>query len=137
MRLIYIAGPMESGSPHHWCIEQNCRIAEEIGLEVDRLGGYGIVPHLLTRNFIDVLPREFWLQADMELISRCDAMVVSPLWRRSEGAVQERAYAIYRKLPVFQAYAWFDKEESDIPIRRWKFDPADGVELEEFLKRAD
>ena len=44
-----------------------------------------------------------WLEGDMELLRRCDAVVLTPDWERSSGARAERQAAYNWSIPV---YVW-------------------------------
>jgi hypothetical protein len=47
MKFGYIIGPFRA--PTVWQVEQNIRIAEELGFEVAQLGVFPIIPHANTR----------------------------------------------------------------------------------------
>lgn len=100
MKLIYIAGPYRA--PTRWQEEQNVRVAEAIGYKVARLGAYPVIPHSNTRPyFADAQPGEFWLDGTLELLRRCDAVLLITGWENSEGARGERHEAQSRGTPVF------------------------------------
>lgn len=97
--LIYIAGPFRAASS--WQIEQNIRRAEQIALEVWRAGGVGICPHSMTRFYQGELPDRVWLDGDLAILARCDAVLLLPFWEQSEGARAEKAHAESLAIPVF------------------------------------
>ncbi|MCK9629808.1 MAG: DUF4406 domain-containing protein [Bacteroidales bacterium] len=100
MRLIYIAGPYRA--PTRWQEEQNVRAAEIAAYHVAEMGAYPVTPHANTRPyFADAQPGEFWLAGTMELLRRCDAVLLLPDWAGSEGAQAERAEALRLEIPVF------------------------------------
>lgn len=96
--VVYIAGPFRA--PSHWGIAQNIRRAEALALEVWRAGAVAICPHLNTMHYQDELPDKIWLDGDLEILSRCDAVVMVPGWEKSKGSVAERAFARERNMPV-------------------------------------
>jgi hypothetical protein len=98
-KLVYIAGPFRAAS--QWRQEQNIRRAEEVALEVWRAGGVAICPHLNTRFFGGELPDQAWLDGDLEILRRCDALVTVDGWKSSEGAVAEVNFAETSGIPVF------------------------------------
>ncbi len=59
MRLVYIVGPYRAATA--WEVEQNIRRAEEVGLEIARMGAMPVVPHTLTRFYGGECPEDFWL----------------------------------------------------------------------------
>lgn len=46
---------------------------------------------------------EYWERLDIEMLSRCDALLIVPLpgWRRSVGLYAEAGYAFRHEMPVF------------------------------------
>jgi hypothetical protein len=99
MRLVYIAGPFRG--PNSWAIESNIRRAEALALRVWELGAAALCPHANTRFFQHVGPDERWLNGDLEMLARCDAVMFTPDWKRSRGAVAERERAKYLHIPCF------------------------------------
>jgi hypothetical protein len=99
MKVIYVAGPYRDESA--WGIEQNIRHAEEIGLEIAKLGAASLIPHTLYRFFQGVLPDRFWLDATLELMRRCDAILLCDGWKGSSGSVAEKHEAARIGLPIF------------------------------------
>jgi hypothetical protein len=70
---------------------------------------------------------QFWLDATMELLRRCDAIALHKRWRKSSGSKAEKAEAERMNLPVFdfgspnarpQLGMWVD--EGDMLERRKK-----------------
>jgi hypothetical protein len=100
MIVVYIAGPYRA--PHAWAIEQNIRRAEELALAVWRSGRAALCPHTNTRFFQGAAEDHVWLDGDLELLKRCDAMLLVPGWERSTGALAERAQAMALAIPVFE-----------------------------------
>jgi nucleoside 2-deoxyribosyltransferase len=98
MKVIYIAGPFRA--EHQWAQEQNIRRAEELSLQVWRAGAVALCPHLNTRFFQGAAPDSVWLTGDLELLKRCDAILMVLGWEKSIGARSEREAAIRSGLPV-------------------------------------
>jgi len=101
MRLpvVYVAGPFRG--PNAWEIEENIRRAERLALEVWRLGAVALCPHTNTRHFQGALDDRVWLRGDLEMLTRCDAMILTDDWERSSGAHAEELFARERNMPVF------------------------------------
>jgi len=113
MKLVYIAGPYRATT--RWEEEQNCRRAEEAGHEVVELGAYPVIPHANTRPYFgDAQPSDFWLEGTLELMRRCDAVVLLPGWENSQGACAESDEAISVGIPIFPSMSelksWFKRE---------------------------
>lgn len=99
MKVVYVAGPFRG--PDHWAIAQNIRRAEVLALEVWRLGAAAICPHANTAHFQNAAPDELWLEGDLEMLRRCDAIIMTPDWNRSSGATAEHAEATRCSIPIF------------------------------------
>lgn len=99
MKVIYVAGPFRG--PSAWEIECNIRRAETLALEVWRLGAAALCPHTNTRFFQNAAPDSVWLEGDLELLRRCDAVILTEDWVRSSGARAEVEFADKLGLPVF------------------------------------
>ena len=99
VRVVYVAGPFRG--PNHWAIAENIRNAERLALEVWRAGAAAICPHANTAHFQDAAPDHVWLDGDLEILARCDAVLMTPDWLRSTGAKAEEAFARERGILVF------------------------------------
>jgi len=99
MKLIYVAGPFRASNA--WAIEQNIRRAEELALEVWRAGFACVCPHSNTIFYQGVLPNETWLLGDLEIVRRCDGVILAPGWEHSEGSRGEILEAQKNNIPVF------------------------------------
>lgn len=100
MKVVYVAGPFRG--PNHWEVEQNVRRAEELALLAWREGFAVLCPHTNTRFFDGAAEDRVWLEGDLEMLRRCDAVLMVPGWERSRGATAERAEAIKCEIPVFE-----------------------------------
>lgn len=98
MKLIYIAGPYRADS--EFKVEMNCRDAESAALLVWRLGGCALCPHKNTRNFGGALDDEVWLEGDIEMMIRCDGVLMTRRWESSSGAQNEHDVAIRQCIPI-------------------------------------
>jgi len=103
MKMVYIAGPFRG--INSWDMEENIRRAERLALEVWKLRAACICPHANTRYFQNAAPDDIWLNGDLEILKRCDAILMTPDWRRSTGAVAEHDFAITHGIPVYYSVA--------------------------------
>lgn len=107
MKVVYIAGPFRCpsaavpGQQDAWGIQCNVMRAMEAALAVWRLGHVALCPHANTFCMQGAAPDDVWLAGDLELLARCDAVLMVQGWERSAGAWAERAEAERRGLPVF------------------------------------
>lgn len=98
MKVIYVAGPFRG--PDAWAIENNIRRAEALALEAWRLGAAVICPHTNTRFFQGAAPDHLWLDGDLAILRKCDAILMTPDYERSTGAKAELADAIAHGIPA-------------------------------------
>jgi nucleoside 2-deoxyribosyltransferase len=101
--IVYVAGPIRPKNGQ--TLEGNLVIAKDIALEL-WLDGFAVVcPHANTDLPIDLAEKSadtnVWLEGDLEILARCDAVVVCPHWEASEGTLGEIRFAEARKIPVF------------------------------------
>jgi len=109
--LIYLAGPIRGKTPtDRRAIRRNVKRAKLASQELWRRGWNVHCPHMNTD-----LPDEGdtnteaqdkqlgfddFIAGDKEIISRCDAVVILPGWRDSQGTLDEIQFAADRCIPV-------------------------------------
>ena len=98
MNVVYVAGPFRGRDS--WEMENNIRRAEALSLEVWRAGAAAVCPHTNTRFFQGAAPDDVWLDGDLAILAKCDAILMTDDWERSSGARAEEAYARRLGLPV-------------------------------------
>jgi hypothetical protein len=95
--LIYVAGPYRGD------VDRNIAKARAVAAQCYLAGHTVICPHLNSAK-MDVetgLPDEFWLDATLKLLERCDAIVLVEGWRESQGTLSEVAYAKIQGIPIY------------------------------------
>lgn len=121
MKLIYVAGPFRGANS--WEIERNIRRAETLALKVWQTGAACICPHANTRFYQGTAPDTIWLNGDLEIVKRCDAVLATSDWEESVGATAEVNFAKQRGIPVFYArYSDIGQDRDDtLPMnfRTW------------------
>lgn len=111
--LIYIAGPFRGPTPYD--VRRNVEAARDVGLYVARCGGYPVIPHTMTADFDKQLDDQFWLDGTMEMLRRCDAVMMMTTWKQSTGAKAEREEAERLGILVF----YMEDEDATFGIRHW------------------
>jgi nucleoside 2-deoxyribosyltransferase len=99
LKVVYIAGPFRANSA--WDVERNIRRAEELALWVWRAGAVALCPHTNTRFFQGAADDDIWLKGDLELLRRCDAVLLVASRETSAGTLDEILYACDNGIPVF------------------------------------
>jgi len=102
VKVIYVAGPYNSKT--EWGLEINLRKAEDAARELWKMGWAVICPHKNTAHFGGLLDnpmedRNMWLSGDLEILSRCDAVL--RLDGESQGADEEVKLALELGIPVY------------------------------------
>jgi hypothetical protein len=106
MKVIYVAGPFRCASEYvpgqqdSWGIQQNVMRAMALALEVWRRGAAAVCPHANTMFYQNAAVDAVWLDGDLAILAKCDAVLMTPDWLLSSGARVERLYAIERGITV-------------------------------------
>lgn len=100
--LIYVSGPY-SGTPEQ--TKNHIAAARQVSIKLWEMGHAVICPHLNTANFeLDCKATyEQYIEGDLNMIARCDALVMLPGWEGSKGAKIEYSYASALDIPIFQS----------------------------------
>lgn len=106
--VVYVAGPYRGAN--NWEIAQNINRAEALALQVWQMGAAALCPHANTAHYQGAAPDEVWLEGDLAMLAKCDAVLMTPDWERSSGATAELKFAMERHIPVL-----FDISE----LRTW------------------
>ena len=97
MKVVYISGKY-SGD-----IDTNIQKAREIAIKLWESGYAVICPHLNSSHMeLDCKASyEQFLAGDVEILRRCDAIIMLPEWEQSKGAWIEWKDARARKIPIY------------------------------------
>ena len=87
MKVAYIAMPYRADST--WEIRRNIQRAEHLAMKYWRLGYAVICPHKNTAHFDGGADDSVWLDGDIEILKRCDVIVMGYNWVHSSGAKNE------------------------------------------------
>lgn len=60
-----------------------------------------ICPHLNTANFDGIVPDQNFLDGTMEMMRRCDLVVLLPGWGDSSGSIKEKSEADRLGTPTY------------------------------------
>lgn len=98
MKLVYIAGPYRSDTVNG--IVQNIRNAEKVAVKYWKLGYAVICPHKNTALFDGICSDEIWIDGDIEILKRCDIIVMMKDWEKSIGAISEHEFAVKNNIEI-------------------------------------
>ena len=108
-KVIYLAGPYRAENT--WEVLQNIRRAERYALEFWRRGVPVLCPHKNTALYDGAAPDSVWLDGDLIMLVRCDALVLLPGWENSSGTKTEKGRAETAKMPVYEIDPCFTIED--------------------------
>lgn len=95
--LIYVAGAYAGN------VSANIIKAEQVSISLIKNGWHVFTPHKNTagyENYEDI-PVSTWLDEDLNILARCDALYVMDNWRGSSGTKGEIDEAHRLWLPIF------------------------------------
>lgn len=100
MKVIYVAGKYRAESWNG--VFENIMKARAVARNLWVHGWAVVCPHANT-FFMDGedIPNRTFLDGDLEIIRRCDAMFMLDNWKDSEGARGEHTLAVELGLPIF------------------------------------
>lgn len=89
-KLAYVAGPYRDSRGEYY-VKQNIRAAEDVAVQLWAAGFAVICPHMNSAFLGGVygLSDDVWLEGDLEILSRCDMIIVLPSWQFSDGTIKE------------------------------------------------
>ena len=94
MPVVYVAGPYRASIRAG--VELNIQSARLTGMHCCLKGWSPVIPHANTGGLDEIQPGitdQFWLDATLELMRRCDAVVLCPGYSLSEGTQAEMTEA--------------------------------------------
>jgi hypothetical protein len=100
MKVVYVANRFTA--PTQWQRRRNVHAAELMSLAVAELGAMPLNVTKNTENFFGLFEDEFWYRGTLELMRRCDAVILVPGWEGSKGVAGEIEEAKLRGIPCFE-----------------------------------
>jgi hypothetical protein len=113
MKLLYVAGPLRS-KDGAWGVHRNLEAARAIARQLWMMGYAVICPHANSAHMdgpwtetncagVPCGPVDhIFINGDLEMVRRCDLLVMMPNWQTSEGATIEQKHALSQGIPVYQ-----------------------------------
>jgi Domain of unknown function (DUF4406) len=101
VKVVYVAGKFTGPTARD--VHLNVYAAEKVAMLIAEAEAMPLTPHLNTKNFDGTKSPEFWYAGTLELLRRCDAMMLVPGWEASKGVAAEMEEADRRNIPVFES----------------------------------
>ncbi|KKN65498.1 hypothetical protein LCGC14_0481020 [marine sediment metagenome] len=92
MKVIFISGPYRAKT--EWQLVENIRAAEAAAIKLWREGWAVFCAHKNSAHFGGVCDESNFLNGDIEILKRCDAIYMLKSWRASVGACVELEIAM-------------------------------------------
>ena len=114
MKVVYLASPYRTNSD--WRKYQNIQNAHSSAKYIWDNGCVCINPIGNSAWMGGEIPEKVFLDGDIEILKRCDAIFMNFGWQNSKGCVMEWEYAKNNNIPVFyklnELVGWAHGEES-------------------------
>ena len=98
MKIAYIAGPYRAKTKLGVLI--NIIRARKAAKKYWQKGYAVICPHSNSALFDSVVPDQHFLDGDIEILSKCDVIVMIKGWQKSSGARNELSFALENRLTI-------------------------------------
>lgn len=104
MKLLYVAGKY-CDSRGEWYQHLNIELAKRVARHFWYKGFAVICPHANTAFMGDSQKSnwDMWIKGDLEILKRCDGIVLLPNYQDSPGAMVEYRFALETKKDVYHA----------------------------------
>lgn len=108
-KVVYVAGKYTGETRNEQRL--NVHRAENLAMRLWMAGALGVIcPHKNSENFDDIVPYETFILGYVEILKRCDVMVLMKDWDGSNGVRFEIATARLYNIPVIE------EKDLDLPI---------------------
>lgn len=97
--LVYLSGPISAKTM--WAVAEHVHVAERAFVACCEADIASICVHSMGRNCGDALDHAGWMAHDLEILQRCDAVLMVGEWQQSVGARMELWLASRLQIPVF------------------------------------
>jgi nucleoside 2-deoxyribosyltransferase len=105
MMVVYVAGPCRGKTLEER--DGNIVRARRVAVKIWESGAVAFCPHLNTALFDGIMPEEQFLAGGLEMVRRCDAMVLVTGWQGSAETLAEIGMAKRLGKPVYTSVGEF------------------------------
>ena len=107
MKVVYVAGPYRG--KHESDVVRNIRNAEAVAIRIWQAGHCALCPHKNTALFGGLADDSVWLAGDIEMLKRCDEMVLARGWENSTGTLREIEVCKSEGIPYYTSIEAWEK----------------------------
>lgn len=104
MKLVYLASPYRHDD--EWGVYLHIHNANVMARRIWKLPNVACISPCTNTSFFcgSDITVDKWLEGDLEILKRCDALFLNKGWNSSSGCIGERDFAIRLNMPVFEDY---------------------------------
>ena len=114
MKVVYVAGPYRNNTVLGTMA--NIDRARKVAMVIWKMGYVAVCPHTNSALFDEVTHESVFLKGYLELVKRCDVVVVVPNYHESEGTLAEIEVALLNGIPVIRFPDGYDYEAEEIVV---------------------
>jgi len=123
--VVYVAGPYRAAT--EWKLRKNIEKSADKAMEIWKLNRDStrvipVAPCLNSAFFGGEMPDSVYLDADLALLLRCDAITVASGWENSKGVLAEIKFAEENGIPVLYSVAeldeWMQSRDRELGVTR-------------------
>lgn len=124
MKVIYVAGPYTAETD--WQRGIHIKKACDVTANLWRMGFYAVCPHKITAFYGGLCEENVFIEGGLEILRRCDVVVLVEGWEKSGGTLGEVEEAIKIGLPVYEdeysfvAGTEIDYQRAEDYINQWR-----------------
>lgn len=100
MKVVYVAGPYTAETD--WQRGINIKKADIVNAQLWRFGFCSICPHKITAFYSGLCDESVFIEGGLEILRRCDVVVLVEGWVKSGGTLGEIEEAIRLEIPVYE-----------------------------------
>ena len=102
-QLIFVCGPYRAATDNER--HENIEAARAVAVEVWRKGHYALCPHMNSMFMSGVCDEQQFLDGALEMLRRCDAVIMVDGWKQSGGSMLEFANAAGDHTTIYHSIA--------------------------------
>lgn len=104
-KVVYVAGPYTADTD--FVRMQNIRSADDVTAKLWSIGAFALCPHKITAFYGGLREESVFIEGGLELLRRCDAVVLVEGWENSGGTLGEIKEALKLSIPVYRSVIAF------------------------------
>jgi hypothetical protein len=100
MKIVFVSGPYRAATGYG--VHLNIQVAESAAIAIWQMGAVAFCPHKNSAYLGGIVEDRAFLDGDLEILRRCDAVFLLTGWNFSAGAIEEVKLAHELGIPCFE-----------------------------------